>query len=291
MPAVNSRFKLPAKAVLCMLLLSGEIAIAQETYEPQPLRVPSSLRNLNEGDTPTLPRVSNSSPTADAADTSTLETLDQDTSTATSNNQSPSFGQQTGYQSNSQDTALQIQENEPQREAKPDTDSKTLPQRKTTSTLALRPETGDDSQQAARSPSSGLGTMFASLCLVLGLFFLAIWMLKKAAPKGARMLPADVVEVLGRVPLGAKQNAHLLRVGNKMVLVSVSAGGAETLTEVTDPVEVDRLAGLCQQQLPHSSTNAFKQIFQQFAQRGDADEDVEPLPAETPALSREVRHA
>lgn len=288
MPAVNSRFKLPVKAVLCMLFLSGGIAMAQETYEPQPLRVPSSLRNVNEAPSPTLPRVSNNSPTADAADTSTS---DQDTATATSSNQSPSFGQQTGYQSNSHDTSLLVQENAFRRETESDTDSKKLPQRKTTGTLALRPEEGNDSQQAARSPSSGLGTMFASLCLVLGLFFLAIWMLKKAAPKGARMLPAEVVEVLGRVPLGAKQNAHLLRVGNKMVLVSVSAGGAETLTEVTDPMEVDRLAGLCQQQLPHSSTNAFKQIFQQFAQRGDADEDVEPLPAETPALSREVRHA
>ena len=67
------------------------------------------------------------------------------------------------------------------------------------------------------------------------------------ASAGARHLPADVVSVLGRVPLAARQFAELLRVGNKLVLVSLTPTGAETLTEVTDPAEVDRLVGLCQQ--------------------------------------------
>jgi hypothetical protein len=49
------------------------------------------------------------------------------------------------------------------------------------------------------------------------------------------------------------------------VLVSISPSGAETLTEVTDPAEVDRLAGLCQQANPHSTTKAFEQVFRQLA--------------------------
>jgi flagellar biogenesis protein FliO len=79
------------------------------------------------------------------------------------------------------------------------------------------------------------------------------------------MLPGDVVSVLGRVPLAARQFAELLRVGNKLVLVSITPTGAEPLTEVTDPVEVDRLLGLCQQNNPHSTTKAFEQVFQQLS--------------------------
>jgi hypothetical protein len=71
--------------------------------------------------------------------------------------------------------------------------------------------------------------------------------------------------VLGRVPLAARQFAELLRVGNKLVLVSLTPSGAETLTEVTDPAEVDRLVGLCQQSNPYSTTKAFEQVFQQMS--------------------------
>jgi flagellar biogenesis protein FliO len=78
-------------------------------------------------------------------------------------------------------------------------------------------------------------------------------------------LPTDVVSVLGRVPLAARQVAQLLRVGNKLVLVSLTPGGAKTLTEVTDPVEVDRIVGMCQQLNPHSTTKAFEQVFQQLS--------------------------
>jgi hypothetical protein len=57
----------------------------------------------------------------------------------------------------------------------------------------------------------------------------------------------------------------LLRVGNKLVLVALTPGGAETLTEVTDPAEVDRLMGLCQQTDRHSTTKAFEQVFQSLS--------------------------
>jgi hypothetical protein len=84
-----------------------------------------------------------------------------------------------------------------------------------------------------------------------------------AGRRGA--LPADVVSVLGRVPLAARQVAELLRVGNKLVLVSLTPTGAAALTEVTDPAEVDRLVGLCQQSNPYSTTKAFEQVFQQMS--------------------------
>jgi hypothetical protein len=51
------------------------------------------------------------------------------------------------------------------------------------------------------------------------------------------------------------------------LLVSVTPAGAETLTEITDPAEVDRLAGLCRGAHPSSATAAFRHVLEQFAPR------------------------
>ena len=132
-----------------------------------------------------------------------------------------------------------------------------------------------ESQRA--KPAGGLMALLSvgsSLAIVLGLFLLLAWGMRKAAPRGSIILPSEVFEVLGRAPLGARQQVQLLRCGSKLLLVSVTPGGAETLTEVTEPTEVDRLAGLCHQAHPHSATAAFRQIFEQFATRSGASQPV-----------------
>ncbi len=142
--------------------------------------------------------------------------------------------------------------------------------------------TGDqDSQASAASrrlaefgvPMQSIYTILSALAIVIGVFLLFTWVLRRGgrAMASRGQLPADVVNVLGRVPLGARQFAELLRVGNKLVLVSLTPTGAETLTEVTDAAEVDRLVGLCQQSNPFSTTKAFEQVFQQMS--------TEPAPA------------
>jgi flagellar biogenesis protein FliO len=118
----------------------------------------------------------------------------------------------------------------------------------------------------AGRPAGGLPaavSVAGSLALVLGLFLLVAWAMRRAAPRGSALLPSDVFEVLGRAPLAGRQQAHLLRCGRKLLLVSITPAGAETLTEVTEPAEVERLAGLCRQ--AQSPGAAFRQIFQQWA--------------------------
>jgi flagellar protein FliO/FliZ len=116
-------------------------------------------------------------------------------------------------------------------------------------------------------PTKSLYTMGTGLAIAVGAFLMFAWVLRRSGRGrlGRGMLPADAVSVLGRVPLSAKQIAQLLKVGNKLVLVALMPGGAETLTEVTDPVEVDRLMGLCQQQDSRSTTKAFEQVFQSLS--------------------------
>jgi len=112
----------------------------------------------------------------------------------------------------------------------------------------------------------------AALALVVGLFLLCVWLLRRSTRRSTAPLPAEVVSVVGRVPLGARQFAELLRVGNKLVLVSLTPTGALPLTEVSDPTEVNRVLGLCQQYDPHSTTKAFEDVFRQLSR--------EPAPAE-----------
>lgn len=131
--------------------------------------------------------------------------------------------------------------------------------------IAVSPRAAASQQpRLAGGDLPSLAATAASLMLVLGLFVFCTWWLRRAMPRGARVLPADVVEVLGRTPLAARQQAHLLRVGNKLLLVAVSPGVTETLCEVTDREEVERIVGLCRAAESNSSTRSFQEIFRQF---------------------------
>ncbi len=134
--------------------------------------------------------------------------------------------------------------------------------------LPLAPP-GSTNSPSGRRPGGlpSLITLVGSLGVVLGIFLLVAWCMRRAAPAGSIALPGEVFEVLGRAAMASRQQVHLLRCGKKLVLVSVTPAGAETLTEITDPMEVDRLAGLCQQARSNSATAAFRQVFGQLAQQ------------------------
>jgi flagellar biogenesis protein FliO len=110
-------------------------------------------------------------------------------------------------------------------------------------------------------------------------------------PKSATALPNDVLELLGRSPLGNRHQLQLLRLGRRLLLVSVTPDSAETLAEVTDTDEVNHLTGLCRQEQTNSITNSFRQVLQQLgtqpssrsrrsrrADRADAESDSTARP-------------
>ena len=55
--------------------------------------------------------------------------------------------------------------------------------------------------------------------------------------------------------------------GIELSELTLTPAGAETLAEITDPPEVDRLAGLCREARPGSATTAFRQVLDQFSPR------------------------
>ena len=135
----------------------------------------------------------------------------------------------------------------------------------------LSPAGETSSNRKGKLPS--VVTVAGSLAVVLGIFFLVAWGMRRAAPAGSSLLPGEVLEVLGRAPLAQRQQVSLVRCGKKLLLVSTTPTGAETLTEITEPEEVDRLAGLCLQGRPDSATVAFRNVLQQFTgnKAGDVD--------------------
>ena len=88
--------------------------------------------------------------------------------------------------------------------------------------LLLSPPRHDAAADKSSGGSRMLGAIISvvvSLAVVLGLFFIVAWFMRRGLPNSTRRLPAEVVEVLGRTPLAGRQQMHLLRFGNKLLLV------------------------------------------------------------------------
>jgi flagellar biogenesis protein FliO len=142
---------------------------------------------------------------------------------------------------------------------------------------ALSADNGETEATVAAMPGlESLLTVAGSLGIVLGLFMVTMWCLRRGMPKAARALPPEVVEVLGRAPLAGKQQMHLIRFGSKLVLAAVSPSGIDAVSEVTDPIEADRLLGYCEQTRPSSATSSFRGILDRLDERSlrNADEQV-----------------
>ncbi len=146
-------------------------------------------------------------------------------------------------------------------------------------------------------PTASTLTILSSLAVVLGVFLLLVWAIRRAMPRSAQLLPTEVVEVLGRAPLVGKQQMYLLRCGPKLLLLSVTPEGAETLTEIAHPDEVAHIVALCRQGQPGSIPAAFREILDQMARQqsgkggGVPAGQVPHLPAELPqSAEEEVAH-
>ena len=99
-------------------------------------------------------------------------------------------------------------------------------------------------RRIGRQAGHSIWKTMGSLAVVLGLIVVAA-MVWKRGPSGRWTMPPEALDVLGRRTIDGKQSVYLLRVGGRILLVGSSAAGLSTLAEITDPVEVDSLAGMC----------------------------------------------
>ena len=131
--------------------------------------------------------------------------------------------------------------------------------------LELKPSTKDKARSLDKPTSTWAATlsMFFSLAVVLCFFLLVAWLVKKAQPTSFLKLPGDVVQVMGRTPMAPRQQMYVVRFGSKLLLISHQPGQTQTLAEITDADEVQRLAGLLEANRPGSISNSFRDVLKQ----------------------------
>jgi flagellar biogenesis protein FliO len=143
-------------------------------------------------------------------------------------------------------------------------DASTVRPREISESLRLPPRAhGRESNPSSTSKPSasggGLWTTVISLAAIVGCLVIVGHWIKPflGAPRG---LPVEAFELLGRRLIEQKIAVHLIRCGNRVLVVSVSPEGARTLSEITDPEEVLRLTDACHNQAaaPRFSVPSFK---------------------------------
>lgn len=130
---------------------------------------------------------------------------------------------------------------------------------------------GETKPRVSSSPWAVGGPLVLLLIVVLA--GATLW--KRHGPGVTPGLPRDAVDVLGRRPLDPRTTLWLVRLGSKILVLGVSPTGVENLSEVSDPVEVDLLAGLCRR--PNSG-ESYVDTFRTLFQRGE-DVTAKPSPA------------
>ena len=115
-----------------------------------------------------------------------------------------------------------------------------------------------------KAPEGVVRNTAVSLGLVLILFLGVAWFVKRAQPQSHAMLPTGVVEVLGRMPISQKQQLQLVRMGPKLLLVSSTGTGMQTLGEISDPNQVEQMVAMCQANRAGGITQSFRQVMGQF---------------------------
>lgn len=98
-----------------------------------------------------------------------------------------------------------------------------------------------------RHTSSGaslLGTLTVLGGVVLLILVSSRW-LGRSGAGGRGRLPTTAVQWLGSTPLSPQQSIHLVRIGERILVLGSGSDGLRTLSEITDPSEQTHLIHLC----------------------------------------------
>lgn len=134
---------------------------------------------------------------------------------------------------------------------------------RTSDSIPLTPRSAKpDSGNSTQNRTGWSATLWPLLFVVGVILFGARW-LKSRSPSTARSLPSEAFEILGRKAIDTRTSVVLARSGTRVLLLSLSPHGLQTLAEITDPVEVDCLAGLCHAtQRDQSLVETFRSLLQ-----------------------------
>jgi flagellar protein FliO/FliZ len=94
--------------------------------------------------------------------------------------------------------------------------------------------------QAAGTGAAGVASMVLALVLILGLFVLAAWLVKRYLPQAGRSGPVTVV---GSTAVGARERVVVVEVENTWLVLGVGGGQVRTLHTLPKPGPSGNAAG------------------------------------------------
>lgn len=98
----------------------------------------------------------------------------------------------------------------------------------------------------SRVKTTGWTTTTASLIFVLSLIAGGAYILRRQGRRFAGILPDEVVQILGRRHVDQRSSLQMIRCGSKiLILANSTQHGLRTLSEITDPQEVETITGQC----------------------------------------------
>ena len=115
--------------------------------------------------------------------------------------------------------------------------------------LIVPQEEATKTDQAADDGLTGpLVTTISALLIVLAVFGVLVWVSRRygAVRTSGGVLPEDVAKHLGSTALDAKTRLSFVRIGTRILVIGQTQNGdPQTLTEIDDPEEVERLTNRC----------------------------------------------
>ena len=84
----------------------------------------------------------------------------------------------------------------------------------------------------------GLGEVALALVVVLAAIFAVAWVVRRMRIAGNKV--GGAIDILADVPLGQKERAVLLKVGQTQILLGVAPGRVNTLHILTEPLDLTK---------------------------------------------------
>ncbi len=147
-----------------------------------------------------------------------------------------------------------------------------------------------------RSEPASWPRVLGALAVVIGLIFAVRFILKKVSATGGLRgqlgaggrAPSGVLEVLGRYPISRGHSLVLLRVDQRVLLLSQSSSGFSTLANFDEPSDVASLLMKTRDEDSESLSGRFRQMLSAFERdpaMGSASDQID-LTRRAPLVSR-----
>jgi flagellar biogenesis protein FliO len=153
-----------------------------------------------------------------------------------------------------------------------------------------------DGAAAAPSEPASWPRVLGALGVVIGLIFVVRFVIKRVAATGGLRgqlgaggrAPSGVLEVLGRYPISRGHSLVLLRVDQRVLLLSQSSSGFSALANFDEPSDVASLLMKTRDEESESLSGRFKQMLSAFERdpsMGNASDQID-LTRRAPLISR-----